>query len=55
MTSSFRNRLIYLCPQFCSRSLDHNTTKIKYADLQAIIMKKYHKKVPVVGVTAEGV
>ena len=43
------------CPQFCSCSLDHNTTKIKHVDRIIRMMKMYHKKVPVLGVTAEGV
>ena len=37
------------------RSLDHNTTKIKYADVKVILTKHYHKKVPLLGVTAKGV
>ena len=38
-----------------SRPLDHNTAKIKYADVKVILTKHYHKKFPLLGVTAKGV
>ena len=38
-----------------SRPLDHDTAKIKYADVKVILTKHYHKKVPLLAVTAKGV